>query len=222
MALVLAGAIPAAVLASGGGCRLGFVKEDAGARRTHISNARPSTARAGFLWGTGFFAGFWSALLLGCGSARGRAGGCWAKNFYRAVCWEDAWRRRSEAVTARRGGAASLYLAGSYLVSPALVGGGSMGTWIHGNGADGDLKEPLPPPAERGGVLGRVRRLCEAFWSEVEAPLGFEDTSRCDPGTTPAVGWTKDFGFGGTNIRSETPSTVQAGLWGPLLRLGWV
>jgi osmoprotectant transport system substrate-binding protein len=100
-----------------------------------------------------------------------------AKNFTEQVVLGEMLAQEIEAVTGERV-ERRFYLAGSYLCHQALVGGRIDGYVEYtGTALTAILKEPLPPPAERGTVLGRVREdYARRFGIRVEAPLGFEDT----------------------------------------------
>jgi osmoprotectant transport system substrate-binding protein len=115
--------------------------------------------------------------LAGCGPPRSSRVVIGAKNFTEQVVLGEMLAQEIEAVTGERVDR-RFYLAGSYLCQQALVGGRIDGYVEYtGTALTAILKEPLPPPAERGGVLARVRDDYQRrFDVRVEAPLGFEDT----------------------------------------------
>lgn len=116
-------------------------------------------------------------LVLGCGPPRSSRVVIGAKNFTEQVVLGEMLAQEIEAVTGERV-ERRFYLAGSYLCHQALVGGRIDGYVEYtGTALTAILKEPLPPPAERGGVLARVREdYASRYGVRVEAPLGFEDT----------------------------------------------
>lgn len=121
--------------------------------------------------------GFLLLGLAGCGPPRSSRVVIGAKNFTEQVVLGEMLAQEIEAVTGERV-ERRFYLAGSYLCQQALVGGRIDGYVEYtGTALTAILKEPLPPPGERAGILAKVREdYATRFGVRVEAPLGFEDT----------------------------------------------
>jgi osmoprotectant transport system substrate-binding protein len=155
-------------------------------------------------------------LLVGCGLPRSSRVVIGAKNFTEQVVLGEMLAQEIEAVTGERV-ERRFYLAGSYLCQQALVGGRIDGYVEYtGTALTAILKEPLPPPEERAGILARVREdYASRFGVRVEAPLGFEDTFAM------AVRGEDARRFGWTKISDLVEPTSQNRDMGhPALRLG--
>jgi osmoprotectant transport system substrate-binding protein len=175
--------------------------------RTHISESR---------CGAPIFVAVLVCLLVGCGPPKSSRVVIGAKNFTEQVVLGEMLAQEIEAVTGERV-ERRFYLAGSYLCQQALVGGRIDGYVEYtGTALTAILKEPLPPPAERGGVLARVREDYERrFGVRVESPLGFEDTFAM------AIRGDDARRFGWTKISDLVePTSQKQDVGHPLLRLG--
>ncbi len=118
-------------------------------------------------------------LMAGCGPPGSSRITIGAKNFTEQVVLGELLAQEIEAVTGepvdRR-----FYLAGSYLCQQALVSGRIDGYVEYtGTALTAILKEPLPPPGQRGQaqVFATVQRLyAERYAVRVEKGLGFQNT----------------------------------------------